>query len=333
MNANNAQPRTPAATRAIPLFQHLVLGEIVMALEELGIFDRMSTPEAFTAAKIAATMKLEEAPLAACCEYLVSAGLFRKDSAGAYSLVVGPYHFEWYGNFLLAYREVFESLAPLLTGEKRYGRDVVRRGIFLKNTGAYARAAVAFLVQRFRELGVRSATDIGCGGGDLLFALSRALPTFSGIGIDIDRPTVLATNATFAASEYRNRISIFEGDGQRPDLLPKETDGVDAVVSIGVFHEFRKNDLLPGVLRGYKARFPSTRLFLTELDIPTWEELRAKPNDTVRIYKSFYKITHVFSDQGRPQPKTAWIDVLQGSGWRVINAYAVSPTLVVYECV
>lgn len=333
MNATNiGADAAQAIERGIALFRHLFLGEIAMAFEELGIFDYLVGREESTLTEIAGALNLKNEPLAACCEYLAVMDILHKKESGSFALAATPDHLEWYANFLLAYREVFESLAPLLTGEKRYGQDVARRGIFLKNTGAYSRGAVAFLVKRFEELGLKSAIDVGCGGGELLTALARALPAFAGIGIDVDHPTVIATRGTLAAGEYRGRISIFEGDGRDPMSLPNNADHVEAIVSLGVFHEFRKDEQIVPVLKAYKTRFPRARLFIAELDIPSWEELKREAKNTYRVFASFYKITHVFSDQGHPQPKAAWRDTLTRAGWRVVNAHEVPTRLIVYEC-
>src|SRR5437764_5674338 len=92
------------------------------------------------------------------------------------------------GFYVEAYGPVMERIPERLTGEQRYGRDVVRDGAALgRHSAAMFHTFHAPTVQRMLEhVDATCVLDVGCGAGPLLVAACRSNPDLKGVGLDID---------------------------------------------------------------------------------------------------------------------------------------------------
>jgi trans-aconitate methyltransferase len=110
-------------------------------------------------------------------------------------------------------------------------------------------AIVADLLARFPDLGLRSplsVVDLGCGPGDVLVRLARALPHATVTGLDAG-PTMLGlARARIAAEDLDDRVRLFEG---RVEGLQSAGFGpVGLVTSNSLLHHLRQPlDLWRGV--------------------------------------------------------------------------------------
>lgn len=328
--AKKLPPRAERA-RSGPRIAPFINAELLMALEKLGLFAYANDHPIFQAPAAARELKLRPDLLLAACGFLAEENILEKTGPDAFRLAV-DYRLvlESRNNYFLAYKAVYESFAELLDGSKRYGKDVVRDATRL---GFGTRRSIPFLVQRFKELGIRTALDIGCGRGNFLFALAEAIPGFRGIGIEIDRATIAFAQERIKASPHKESLAVFEGDAAHPELFPQETEAAEAFYGVAIFHELKKDGKLIPAFREYKKKLPRAKFFLIEFDTPSWDTLLQEPDTQLRHEAAQYLLTHYFTEQGLPQAKADWVTTLEEAGWKVRAVHDDLPMrLTAFEC-
>lgn len=324
LHGHSAPPETGSFINAF------INAELLMALEKLGLFEYISARKEFSIRETARDLKLRADLLLAACGLLAEARVLTKIGTDTFRLAVDyAGNLEAQNNYLLAYKPVYNSLAELLSGTKSYGKDVVRDATRL---GFGTRRSIPFLVKRFRELGITTALDIGCGRGNFLFALAEAIPGFRGIGIEIDKATVAFAQERIAASPYRESLKVFEGDAAHPERFPAEACNVDAFYGVAIFHELGKSGDLASVFRDYKRCLPRSKFFLIEFDTPGWNAVLEEPPAPLRQMAAQYLLTHYFTEQGLPRPKREWKDILERSGWQFRVMHDLPLRLTAFEC-
>ena len=88
--------------------------------------------------------------------------------------------------------------------------------------------------------------DIGCGSGQQLFDLARALPRAQLIGVDISVPNIERAEQERLKSEFSDRLSFVAGD-----YLALESAPFDVIVSYSTLH------LIPGSTEGLFSKIAS----------------------------------------------------------------------------
>ena len=315
--------------RNLDLEEHYVLAEIFMALEKTGLNRYAAAHQEISVMHAASALHLRNDLLEAACEFLAENNMLQKIGPGVFRKEDRYFSDQGPVPFLLAYKNVCDSFAELMDGSKIYGKDVARDARYL---GTGTKLIFPILGPIFKTRGIKTVLDLGCGNGAFLLTLAGALPDLRGTGIDIDAPTVEEASAAIRVSPYKNSIRILQGDVRHPELFPREVDSFDALVGMGIFHEFRKGDVLIPLLNRYKVRFPKARLFLVEFDTPGWDELRQKQKGPKRRSAAIYRLMHYFSEQGLPQSKEEWLTTLGDAEWRVVGAHNGPNRLIAFEC-
>lgn len=300
---------------------------MLMELERLNVLGALAGAESFSAGA-AAQWGIDARAFETMCLFLSEHSFFQRHPRGFAFAPAEYYVTRLAANFLLAYRAMYEASRGLLDGSAVYGRDVVRDGSFLKNTGSYADMAIYRISERLRALGSTNVLDVGCGGGDLLCSLARSVPHFRGTGIDMDAAALEA-----CAHRTGAMCATLKADGSAPNSFFEQVpQDIDVITSLALFHEFRKERDVAGILAEYKVCFPRARFFLVEFDVPSWQVLRAEPFSLGREIAGFYLITHHMSEQGLPQTAEAWQHDFRRAGWRVENTHRVFNRLSILEC-
>ena len=315
--------------RNLDLEERFLLAEIFMALEKTGFNGYAAAHREISVGHAAAALHLRSDLLESVCEFLAEKDVLQKTGPGTFQK--GSRYFSDQGPvpFLLAYKTVCNSLAGLLDGSTTYGKDVTRDARYL---GTGTKLVFPLLGEIFKTRGIKTVLDLGCGNGAFLLTLAETLPGFRGIGIDIDAPTVEEATAALRVSPHNDSIRIREGDVRHPELFPPDVGSPEALVGMGIFHEFRKDGSLVPLLNRYKTRFPKARLFLVEFDTPGWDELREKPEGPKRRGAAIYRLMHHFSGQGLPQSEAEWLATIEKSDWKIAAVHGGPNRLVAFEC-
>lgn len=315
--------------RNLDLEEGFLIAEIFMALKKTGFTAYADAHREFFVMCAAEELRLRSDLLEALCEFLAEKGVMRKTGPGTFRAESRFFADQGPVPFLLAYKTVCNSLAGLLDGSTTYGKDVARDARYL---GTGTKLIFPILGEIFKTRGIRTVLDLGCGNGAFLLTLAATLPGFRGTGIDIDAPTVKEASAALRVSPYNDSIRIREGDVRHPELFPPDVGEPEALVGMGIFHEFRKDGSLIPLLNRYKTRFPKARLFLVEFDTPGWDELRRKPEGPKRRSAAVYRFLHHVSEQGMPQSKDEWQKTLGETTWRVVGSHHGPNRLTAFEC-
>ena len=315
--------------RNLDLEEGFLIAEIFMALKKTGFTAYAAAHREFFVMCAAEELRLRSDLLEALCEFLAEKGIMRKTGPGTFRAESRFFSDQGPIPFLLAYKTACNSLTGLLDGSTTYGKDVARDARYL---GTGTKLIFPLLGEIFKTRGIKTVLDLGCGNGAFLLTLAETLPGFRGIGIDIDAPTVEEATAALRVSPHNDSIRIREGDVRHPELFPPDVGSPEALVGMGIFHEFRKDGSLVPLLNRYKTRFPKARLFLVEFDTPGWDELREKPEGPKRRGAAIYRLMHHVSEQGLPQSKDEWRKTLEETAWRVVDMHTGPNRLVAFEC-
>lgn len=313
----------------LALEEHFLLAEIFMALEKTGFNAYAARRDEFLITDAASALRLRRDLLEALCEFLAEKNILQKIKPGIFRTTGRFFSDQGPVPFLLAYKNVSESLAELMDGSKQYGAEVRRDARYL---GTGTKLFFPELARILLRRGIKNVLDLGCGNGSFLSILAGAIPDFRGIGVEIDPLTAEEARQTITASDRRDSVRIITGDVGEPESFPRDTNEAEAITAIGILHEFRKDDSLIPLLNRYKVRFPSARLFLIEFDTPGWKELRQRPHAPERRSAAIYRFLHHFSEQGLPQSEAEWVETIKNTNWKIAGIHRGPARLVAFEC-
>src|SRR5271157_4723672 len=176
--------------KALPIIRGYCTTVSLWAMFNTGVFDALAKAPS-SARELAAALGLDERILDYVLDYLDCVRILRRGADGRYSLdrLGRELVEEPRGVFDLAcgYEEVMTDLTALVKGEKRFGRDVRRRGKFIaKGSGELGRQLpFPVMTDLVRRRDFRSVLDLGCGDLEFLFTLCRSIPAVRCRGIDV----------------------------------------------------------------------------------------------------------------------------------------------------
>jgi len=123
---------------------------------------------------------------------------------------------------------------------------------------------------------LRTALDLGCGPGDVVIRLARAVPDLSITAVDGSGPMIALARDAVHASGLDRQISLMQG---RVPGLPIETQSFDLVLSKDLLHHLPD----PSVLWTEVARLgrPGGAVYVMDLVRPSTPEAARQIVDTV----------------------------------------------------
>ncbi len=228
--------------KALPFIRGYSATASLWALFNTGVMDELRRGPA-SAEDLAAKLHLDARVLGHVLEYLDCIRVLRKDADGKYSLdrLGRDLVEEPRGAFDLAcgYESVLAELTAMVKGEKRFGRDVRRREAFVARGSGELGVQLPFPVMAdiIRRNRFKSVLDLGSGDLELLFTLCEAVPGLKGIGIDISPDAIAVARERLAASKFRDRVTVEQGDIFDLDALLARHPDVDVMTACDVFHE------------------------------------------------------------------------------------------------
>lgn len=108
-----------------------------------------------------------------------------------------------------AYSCLLYELVPALRGEKRYGKDFIRRGdLIAVGSHATGKANYHWVVSELSRLGVRKVADLGCGSADVLIDFCNLDPHLQGVGVDSSPEALEEAQRRIEAAGLKNRVSL-----------------------------------------------------------------------------------------------------------------------------
>jgi hypothetical protein len=223
-----------------------------------------------------------------------------------------------------AYGCVLTDLVPALEGKKKYGQDFSRRGDAVAAASLITtRPNYPFIIEALHRYGIASVGDLGCGAAGLLVEFCRLSPDLRGVGIDIDKGSLLEARRSLEDAGFLDRITLIEGDIGRPEAFADhpELRGVQAFNCCGVLHEFFRDgdQAVIDIFKQWKRFFPGRYFFLGEFRARTDNEYLAVPI-VKRVRNLWYQhLMHPLSQQGLPRTREQWIDIFKQAGIELLD--------------
>jgi len=224
-----------------------------------------------------------------------------------------------------AYGCVLQELNATLSGRRRYGADFERRGELVAEASLGAtRAGFPFIVNRMRQSGVECVADLGCGAAGVLLHFCALDPKLKAIGIDISPAAIDEARARVEAAGLADRIELVLGDLADVERWRQRVDGagVGAFHCTGVLHELLRDgpDMVKQFFAKMRDAFPRRLFFLGEFDGRTEADYRRIEEPLLRVKDLWYQdLIHPLTNQGKPQPRQFWVDLLAETGVEVVE--------------
>ena len=219
-------------------------------------------------------------------------------------------------DLLYGYEPVFRELDAMLRSEKKYDRDIKRRGEAVARGSGRLGLQMPFLAVRelVHSHGFKQILDFGCGDLEFLFLLCEK-PDIICFGVDNDPDTVEYARRRLRHAEYGERVTVSLGDMFDVRDLAERFPGVHAITAIDVFHEYLSDGTgrVVGLLKELKKHFPDTRLVVAEFFKIPREWLRRVPTTTLE-----HHLFHSLTNQ-EILPIARWMEVFEEGGYEVVE--------------
>jgi len=292
-------PTTAGVLSPAVLFNGYVGTSVVHALEQLGLLDPLAGGDLVEAAALVAIAGGEPARVGALLRTALRLGILRRDG-DRYGLA-GPASGlqELHGFFTWAvggYGDLLRQLAPLATGERRYGSDVRRdEAMIAAGAGAADRGLMTGVLHGVMDrLDVRRVADVGCGDATRLIHLCRRYPVLSGVGIDRSRDACALAARNIATAHMEDRIDVVCADILAVMDGPENAGlaEVDGVCSFFMLHDlFARPEGPVAILRQIRAAFPAARALLLADTVVLDDDL---PPHELPIFSLGFELVHAF---------------------------------------
>lgn len=323
------------------LIAYSAILNILCAFEKTGVFIELrKNKQGISAPTLAQQLSLQISVLEPLCDFLVinAPEILRKKNE---NYILGdlfdtiPMQNNLF--FSLAYEPVLTNLTGLLNGEMRYGKDILRKGKYLRQSSAlYNNIAWDAIIDILRKMEINTIVDLGCSAGDFLTHVHNAFPRIHGIGIEIDNEVVELANKILAEKKLKHHISIKKGDITRPqiwkdDVMKHKEPQHTMFIGITVWHEFlyKGEEYLCNILSQYRSYFPGSFFIVVEYNGIPLEDFKNLPEE-FRESASVYQLVHPLTLQGLPQPPQRWQTILKKSGIHIHKTISVNPNSTIY---
>lgn len=314
--------RQMADAKVGELASSYVLSTAIVGLARAGVAERLSTEwtglSGLVPAGGSATMLAQVLEFLAVRELVESKDdQWRLTRRGAALLAELPESL--LGYYVEAYGPVLHSIDELLTGTRRYGADVERDTEALgRRCEVLFRSFGSELVRRLmREHGATSVLDLGCGTGGLVLDLCRDEAGLSAAGLDLAADAIDLATRRANEEGLADRVSFAVADAFEPDTWPAAATGSDFFVAVGALHEhFRDGeDAVVGLLSRYAELLADGKVFLL-----------CEPEMHVDAADADFYLVHVLTDQGFPQRRDRWLEVIEKAGLKCARVFSAPNT-------
>jgi SAM-dependent methyltransferase len=287
-----------AAPPAASIFNGYVATCIVAALQELGLLEAFSDPDAsYTFTELVAASRAAPSRLRAILEAARLVGLMAHEG-GRWSLTsegaeVLPYA-GFFGWLVGGYGELFQRLPRVADGTLAWNEDVHRdEAAVALNAGRVDAALMTPILHRVLDtVEFECFADLGCGSGRRLIDLCERYPHVRGLGIDISADACELARDAVEAAGLSHRIQIINRDVV--DLV-EHTDPrlaeADIVGSFMMLHDLLNAENPERLFPELFASFPNARRYVIA-DTVVMEDDPLP--DELPIFSVAYELAHAF---------------------------------------
>ena len=217
---------------------------------------------------------------------------------------------------LYAYEPCFGNLPDLLTGAKRYGRDLTRRITYVGKGSGRLCEQLPYPVMRRMVLDQqrKMVLDLGCGDLAFLAGLCKLDPDIRGHGIDNSQEMIDYNRKGLAENNYDGHLTTQCADMFELRDLSADLPAVDCITACDTFHEYlQEPDKLIALLKDLRSHFPETLFCFGEFCLQDAQWLRKHPTASLE-----HHLFHQLSNQqiGSAQQ---WRDIFGRAGLEIME--------------
>jgi SAM-dependent methyltransferase len=290
--------------------------------EGLGLSPLLDRAEPFTLEELADTGRVPEDRAAGLLEALLAAGLVeRTDDLHKFlpcaDLADRRYEAGYLSWALSANRPYVENGAEILRDPKgaaeKYQRDGGRVAVSSRWVGAKGFYPVAF--STILEGHPRAIADLGAGAGALVINVLRALPTSSGVVLDLSAAACQEAGRAAGRAGVGERLRVVN---RRIESLvddPSPVAGADVVHAGFVMHDVvSDSQTFHAVLRACReAMAPTGRLIVTDA-VPYSD------NSRERMFSALFTYLHAAFMGVRLPTEEEWLAAFRAAGFATVNS-------------
>ncbi|AUS77187.1 SAM-dependent methyltransferase [Actinoalloteichus sp. AHMU CJ021] len=160
--------------------------------------------------------------------------------------------------------------------------------------------------------------DLGSGSGERLIQVLGEYPGTTGIGIDIESPSVRMAQEAASRAGLTDRLSFVQGDVTR--VAPgAEFDEVDLITCFMMGHDFWPKQECIESLRRIRDAFPNANTFL----LGDATRTSGIPDDQLPIFTLGFELGHDMMGVYLPT-LDEWDDVFEEGGWRCVRKHLIT---------
>jgi hypothetical protein len=307
-----------------------VEAQILFHLNQAGVFDRLNSEGALTAAAIAESLRLDARVTETLLDYIFEVDDLLAREHGRYSLsefgkkVIDRFSEQRSINMfdvrVGAYGPVWQNIGRMLSGDGLYGRDFHRAGKFAEN-GVF-KLAMNFwksLVRQVEEVEAGSVVEVGL-TTVLLERLGENYPDLRLYGLDKNKQ-IIENNAVRASAKNLNNISWLNSDYFD---LGGWCEAVDAKRK-GLIYSLHFHELIAQSENKFIEALRELRTVLPNWTVVAFEQPRL-PHDekagipeTLWLYSQSNILIHHLIGNGKILSEDAWKDLGYQAGCRNVK--------------
>lgn len=306
-----------------------------MALEKIGLWDFLEKNGPQTIENIAKELKVRPDLLQMCLYYLWTLTDIVEHNDGAFSLKHKSFSTPFW--MKCAYKDVFDNLAPLMRGELEYGKDVSRNLYYLERASELATKATRdLIIQELEKNPPNTLIDLGFESPSLLKEAVGRGGAARVIGINNDKAFTERMVRRVKEADLKSKINIIQEDFMNvrgwQDKIPEKRNA--ALVMNVVLHDYLHGGekAVSTFLEDLKNLFPESRLFIAEIDAPSFEAIKNSEEILWKLNIASFFLLHPFANHGLPQSRRTWEKIIQNSRWHIQKVQKAENNFFVFTC-
>jgi len=316
---------------------HYVETQILFHLGQAGVFNLLDDEGPLSVRVIASKLNLVPHVLSCLLDYVINVDdIIEYDNEGRVSVTkfgesvlirygrkdVDQTHFNFFDVRVGAYGPVWQGLDRLLSGENRYGKELVRSGEHAA-VGVYKVSAMLIdqVEAALLKFGVSRVAEIGVPSG-LLALLKSRQPQLEAVGVDVSELAIAEGKVRaveLGVDDISWRQADFFDTGAWGDLI-SDGSSTTAIVSTH-FHELVGEgvDSLQEALGELKRKAPGTYVLAIEQERLGPAD-KDRVSDTVWSYSHSNVLIHHLIKNGQIFARSRWIEVFEEGGCTLVSA-------------
>src|SRR5918999_3709986 len=297
-----------------------VAGLLQIAVE-LGVSQFLDHGEPFSVADLATGAETPEAGMACYVEALLAAGLVQRTDVPGQFRAAPDYperqyeagYLSWALNannpFIEHVHEFLRDQAGAAREYRRDGRRVAVSSRWMGTLGVYP-----WVFERIMDAGARRIADLGAGAAGLLIDLLRAVPSGTGIALDISPDACAEARRAAARAGVANRLQVVERSIQSLAADPGPIEGADVIHAGFVFHDVIQDEAVYAeMLRSCRAALAPGG-FMAINDVVPYV-----PEERERRFSALFSYLHAGFMNVRLPTEKEWLEKFYNAGFSQVE--------------